>query len=59
MPDSGFQISDLLAVCSPMAAREYPRNQNVRPKLRQQLQILRDLGLVEFLGKGFYRRTMN
>ena len=59
MPESEFQIPDLLAVCGPMAARQYPRNQNVRPKLRQQLQILRDRGLVEFLGKGLYRRTMS
>ena len=59
MPESEFQISDLLPVCGPMAAREYPRNHNVRPKLRQQLQILRNLGLVEFLGKGSYRRTMS
>ena len=59
MPEGGFQVSDLLAVCGPMAAKEYPKNQNVRPKLRQQLQILRDLGLVEFLGKGFYQRTVN
>ena len=59
MPESEFQIPDLLEVCGPMAARQYPSNQNVRPKLRQQLQILRDLGLVEFLGKGSYRRTMS
>ena len=33
----------------------YPNNANIRPKLRQQLQILRDLGYVEFLGGGEYR----
>jgi hypothetical protein len=27
----------------------------VRDKIRQQLQVLRDLGLVEFLGGGEYR----
>lgn len=59
MPEGQFHISDLLSVCGPIAAREYPRNQNIRPKLRQQLQILRDRGLVEFLGKGIYRRTMS
>lgn len=59
MPEEGFHIVDLLAVCEPVAAGEYPRNNNVREKLRQQLQLLRDLGLVEFLGKGFYRRMMN
>jgi type II restriction enzyme len=33
----------------------HPRNQNVRPKIRQQLQVLRDLGLVEFKSPGSYR----
>jgi type II restriction enzyme len=32
----------------------YPKNQNVKPKIRQQLQVLRDVGLIEFLGKGVY-----
>jgi len=32
----------------------HPRNQNVRPKIRQQLQILRDLGLIEFTSLGNY-----
>ena len=27
---------------------------HVRPKIRQQLQVLRDLGLLEFLGSGSY-----
>lgn len=33
----------------------YPANQHVREKMRQQLQVLRDRGFVEFLGKGRYR----
>jgi type II restriction enzyme len=33
----------------------HPRNKNIRPKIRQQLQVLRDYDIVEFLGKGFYR----
>ncbi len=33
----------------------YPDNQNVRPKIRQQLQVLRDRGLLEFVGRGHYR----
>ena len=59
MPEPGFAMSELLPVCQPMASREYPNNNRVREKLRQQLQYLRDLGLVEFLGHGMYRRTMN
>lgn len=34
----------------------YPNNSNVRPKVRQQLQVLRDNGFIEFLGGGRYRR---
>ncbi len=32
----------------------HPRNQNVRPKMRQQLQVLRNLGLIEFTSPGNY-----
>jgi type II restriction enzyme len=33
----------------------HPHNRNVRPKIRQQLQVLRDLGMLRFLGEGRYR----
>jgi type II restriction enzyme len=33
----------------------YPGNQNVRPKIRQQLQYLRDRGFIEFVSRGNYR----
>lgn len=33
----------------------FPKNNNIEAKLRQQLQILRDLGYIEFLGRGSYR----
>lgn len=33
----------------------HPRNKHIRPKIRQQLQVLRDHGIVEFLGKGKYK----
>jgi type II restriction enzyme len=35
----------------------YPANNNVRPKIRQQLQVLRDMGWLAFSGRGSYRRT--
>jgi type II restriction enzyme len=35
--------------------RMHKGNQNVRPKIRQQLQVLRDRRIVEFLGRGKYR----
>jgi type II restriction enzyme len=33
----------------------HPGNQNIRPKIRQQLQYLRDRGYLQFLGRGSYR----
>lgn len=33
----------------------YPANRNVRPKIRQQLQVLRESGYLEFRGRGAYR----
>jgi len=33
----------------------HPHNKNVRAKIRQQLQILRDLGFLRFEGQGKYR----
>ena len=36
-------------------SRMHPENRNIRPKIRQQLQILRDLGYLAFLGNGIYR----
>jgi type II restriction enzyme len=36
-------------------ARLHPANRHIRPKIRQQLQVLRDLGFLQFLGHGRYR----
>jgi type II restriction enzyme len=33
----------------------YPNNQNVRPKIRQKLQELRDHGFLDFVARGRYR----
>lgn len=33
----------------------YPQNSHVRDKIRQQMQVLRDLGYLEFVGRGEYR----
>lgn len=39
----------------PALVRLHPANRNIRAKIRQQLQVLRDLGFLEFLGKGEYQ----
>ncbi|MCF6219918.1 MAG: hypothetical protein L3J65_02295 [Robiginitomaculum sp.] len=33
----------------------HPENNHVKPKIRQQLQVLRDAGILEFLGRGRYQ----
>ena len=38
--------------------RRHPQNNNIRPKIRQQLQVLRDKGFLEFLGRGQYRKKV-
>ncbi len=32
----------------------HSENKNIKPKIRQQLQFLRDKGYLEFLGNGVY-----
>lgn len=36
-------------------AKLHPQNAHIRDKIRQQLQVLRDLGFLRFLGTGSYR----
>lgn len=52
-----FTLDDVYANEAALAAL-YPGNNNVRPKIRQQLQVLRDRGWLEFTERrGLYRRT--
>jgi len=49
-----FSLGEAYSLESHLSAL-HPANRNVRPKIRQQLQELRDMGLVDFLGAGRYR----
>lgn len=49
-----FTLADVYAF-EKRLAKLHPRNKHIRPKIRQQLQILRDRDIIEFLGKGLYR----
>lgn len=49
-----FTLDDVYAH-EPRLSALYPGNNNVRPKIRQQLQVLRDAGYLEFMGRGRYR----
>ena len=51
---AAFSLDDIYAYEAHLSAL-YPGNANVRPKIRQQLQVLRDQGYVVFEGRGRYR----
>lgn len=37
--------------------QKYPNNNFIKDKIRQQLQLLRDKGIIEFVGKGNYKKV--
>lgn len=49
-----FCLADVYAHSAELQAL-HPGNRHVRDKIRQQLQALRDLGFLQFLGHGTYR----
>ena len=48
-----FTLADVYARSS-VLQKMYPQNQHIREKIRQQLQRIRDMGLIEFAGGGQY-----
>ena len=51
---SQFSLQEVYQL-EPELQAAHPRNRNVRPKIRQQLQVLRDLRLLDFTDRGTYR----
>ena len=51
---SDFDIVEVYAFEGSLS-KLHPNNSHIRDKIRQQLQVLRDLGLLTFLGGGSYR----
>jgi len=55
LPNQVIKLSEIY-VFEDKLQRMHPENQNIRAKIRQQLQYLRDLGLLEFMSDGQYRK---
>lgn len=55
IPKTMFSLEDVYQFESWLAS-QHPANHNIRPKVRQQLQILRDNNIIEFLGNGLYKK---
>jgi len=54
LPGECFSLNDAYYFEAHLA-KLYPRNNNVRPKIRQQLQVLRDAGIIQFEARGLYK----
>ncbi|MDD4568684.1 MAG: phospholipase D-like domain-containing protein [Tepidanaerobacteraceae bacterium] len=50
-----FSTNDFSLIV-PYLKSQYPKNHNVEAKIRQQLQELRDVGLIKFEGNGVYKK---
>ena len=56
MPDDLFSLNDIYSFENFLKSR-HPNNNNIRDKIRQQLQFLRDNGMVKFIdNQGHYMR---
>ena len=53
--EDSFTLKDIYAYES-FFQKKYPNNNFIKDKIRQQLQILRDRGLLEFKSRGKYRK---
>lgn len=57
IPNQVFTIEQVYDFESQLKLK-YPKNNHIKEKIRQQLQILRDKGLLEFTGRGNYKKVI-
>jgi hypothetical protein len=55
IPDSAFTLQEVYRFENQLG-QLHPDNMHIKEKIRQQLQYLRDLGLLEFVSPGKYRK---
>ena len=55
IPKQIFLIEDIYYFEEQLAIL-HPRNHNIKAKIRQQLQVLRDKGFLEFIHNGVYKK---
>jgi type II restriction enzyme len=56
IPDKKFTLKDVYRFEDQLKLK-YPNNNFIKDKIRQQLQVLRDKGLLEFTGRGTYQKV--
>nr|WP_244200117.1 hypothetical protein [Flavobacterium limicola] len=55
MKKQSFTLDELYTFENKLKIK-YPNNNHIKDKIRQQLQFLRDKGLIEFNGRGNYKK---
>ena len=58
VPAAKFTTQEIADACQNDIVREFPENRHPREKIRQQLQVLRDLGFLQFSGRGRYQLSV-
>ncbi|GAF56804.1 LOW QUALITY PROTEIN: type II restriction enzyme DpnI [Psychrobacter sp. JCM 18901] len=53
--DVSFSLNQVYAFASELQLK-HPENNHVKDKIRQQLQVLRDKGIIEFVSRGHYQK---
>ncbi|MGP4733206.1 MULTISPECIES: DpnI domain-containing protein [unclassified Psychrobacter] len=53
--DDSFSLNQVYAFADELQLK-HPENNHVKDKIRQQLQVLRDKGIIEFISRGYYRK---
>ena len=56
IPSNSFTIQDVYAF-KELLMQKYPNNKFIKEKIRQELQVLRNRGLIKFTGKGNYLKV--
>lgn len=57
IPADNFELKDIYKFENHLKFK-YPKNNFIKDKIRQQLQILRDKGIIEFVGRGKYKKIV-
>ncbi|MDO4584855.1 MAG: hypothetical protein Q4D62_12215 [Planctomycetia bacterium] len=55
IPKDTFCLKDIYQYVGKLQEK-HPRNHHIKAKIRQQLQELRDRGMIEFIGEGHYQK---
>lgn len=58
IPKDVFTLDDVYKFENKLKLK-YPNNNFIKDKIRQQLQVLRDKGIIEFSGRGNYKKIIN